>query len=304
MPMHAMPQFPPVQQPYYTPTMSSGPLHHYAPYHQYPHLNAMGLSVLGHVAAMGPIPKVFSLSVGGWPESDRLSLERNNWIPWSTCVKLELGLQPGAVRFLGGDNPCPSFDMFPGHHRAWLDTDAIVRAFISNVCAITERECFAEEMTALAVWNNLCQRHEHRGPIRQIRALRKFVVTKYSSDPSTFSATTTELSNLNSSIWAAGPVDANSFLLAGMLTALSMHHRKFVTSMLGLPHLDLSTLKEKLVTLNAFDADEDDVVNAVQAKSRSGASQKKISCTNSVCPKPDTHESQRRHGGSHCARSG
>ncbi|KAJ7848677.1 hypothetical protein B0H13DRAFT_1906624 [Mycena leptocephala] len=224
-PMRAMPQHHPVQHPYYTPTVSSGPSHQYVPYHQYPHPNAMGASVSGHVAAIGPIPKVFSLSVGGWLESDRLSLERNNWIPWATRVKLELGLQPGAVRFLGGDNPCPSFDMFPGHHRAWLDTDAVVRAFISNVCAVTERECFADETTALAVWNTLRQRHEHRGPIGQISSLRKFVVTKYSNDPSTFSATTTELSNLNSSIWAAGPVDANSFLLAGMLAALSTHHQ-------------------------------------------------------------------------------
>jgi hypothetical protein len=110
-PMRAMPQYPPVQQPYYIPTVSSGPSHHYAPYHQYPHLNAMGPSVSGHMAAMGPVPKVFSLSVGGWLESDRLSLDRNNWILWSTRVQLELGLQPSAVRFLGGDNPCPSFDM-------------------------------------------------------------------------------------------------------------------------------------------------------------------------------------------------
>ncbi|KAJ7848679.1 hypothetical protein B0H13DRAFT_1906627 [Mycena leptocephala] len=59
--------------------------------------------------------------------------------------------------------------------------------------------------------------------------------------------------------------------------------------MLALPHLDLSTLKEKLLTLNAFDEDNEDVVNAAQGKSRSGVSQKKASCTNAVCPKPDTH---------------
>ncbi|KAF7372211.1 Integrase catalytic domain-containing protein [Mycena venus] len=289
----------PVAHQYYTPSVSSESVHPHAPYMHHPPQqsyydpNGPAASVSGHLAAVGPVPKVFSLSVGGWLETDRLSLERNNWIPWSTRVKLELGLQPGATRFLGGDNPCPSFTMFPGHHRAWLDTDAVVRAVLTSVYAVTERECFAEETTAAAVWSTLRRRHEHRGPIGQIKALRKFVATKYSRDPATFSATTTELSNLNSSIWAAGPVNANSFLLAGMLAALTPHHRKFVAAMLAIPQLDLPTLKENLLTMHEFNEDDDgdtaNAANAAQAKSKPAGTQKKPHCVNPVCPKPDTH---------------
>lgn len=53
-----------------------------------------------------------------------------------------------------------------------------------------------------------------------------------------------------------------------MLAALTPNHRKLVAAMLAIPHLDLLTLKENLLTMHEFNEDGDgDVANAAQARS-------------------------------------
>ncbi|KAK6995591.1 hypothetical protein R3P38DRAFT_2800777 [Favolaschia claudopus] len=93
------------------------------------------LSASGHIADLGPVPKPFSLLSSGWTDADKLALERYNWIPWSQRVKNQLGMASGAWRFLERGNPCPSFQVYPAHYRAWIDADMVVRCFLSEVCA-------------------------------------------------------------------------------------------------------------------------------------------------------------------------
>jgi hypothetical protein len=239
---------------------------------------------------------VFNLSSAGWIETDKLSLERDNFTPWSERAKIELGMQSGASRFLSStSNPCPSFAMFPGHHCAWHDSDEVVQNYLKSICVMTEHHCFKSATTAAQIWEILRTRHEHRGPIGQTKAMRKIVSTHYSRDTASFSATTQELCELNESIWAAGPVNANCFLLACMLASLTQNHHKFVRSMLALPHLDLAMLEDNLLTIHEFKDDDDDIACAATSVPAKGGKQStsppntKPHCANEKCAKLDTH---------------
>ncbi|KAJ7714977.1 hypothetical protein B0H16DRAFT_1477705 [Mycena metata] len=267
----AAPQQPPPPAwqtpPYFSSAGSFHPMYN-APPHFAPGMHS---SVSGHIASIGPVPKPFSLSTTQWAETDKLALERGNWQKWSTKVRLDLMMQPGAARFLNDDddpNPCPSFEMFPGHHRAWKDSDAVVRAFITSICTMSERGFFAKSNTAAEIWASLRARHERCGPIGQIRAMRKFVSCKFSSDPSTFASKLQEMTDLNEAIWAAGTVDPDSFLLAGLLAALHRENRAFVDSVIALPNLNLSILLDRLNELQRIDGTDDNNNTAYATQGR------------------------------------
>ncbi|KAF8208553.1 hypothetical protein K438DRAFT_1961155 [Mycena galopus ATCC 62051] len=122
MPFHHAP-IPPTGYcpPYYTPDVSTT----HPSFHPGALYDPIPDSASGYIASMGPIPKVFVLSVAGWLEDDKLSLQCTNYVKWSRRVLDDLGLRPGATRFLSLDgNPCPSFQMYPGHYRAWHDINA------------------------------------------------------------------------------------------------------------------------------------------------------------------------------------
>ncbi|KAJ7713520.1 hypothetical protein B0H14DRAFT_3523369 [Mycena olivaceomarginata] len=99
----------------------SAPLYHTNPPYHIP------MSASEHVAAVGLVPRVFPLSTASWKDEEKLAYECDNWREYSTKVENQLGMIPGAARFLesteADPNPCPSFQMYPAHHRAWLDTD-------------------------------------------------------------------------------------------------------------------------------------------------------------------------------------
>jgi hypothetical protein len=166
----------------------------------------------------------------GWKDEEKLAYERDNWREYSTKVENQLGMIPGAARFLENTeddpNPCPSYQMYPAHHRAWLDTDRVVRAFLSDMLTVTERTHIAHCKTAADVWAMLRYRHLARGPAGQISALKCFANISYASDPGTFAATTTLLTQCNKAIWQCGAPNPELFLLSGIISALEANHSR------------------------------------------------------------------------------
>ncbi|KAJ6545777.1 hypothetical protein B0H19DRAFT_1076036 [Mycena capillaripes] len=146
-PAYALPQYgppppprppvPPAPAPYETPpsalpSLFRGEPYHHPPFRQLPlppaslqqqPLNVFHDSASGHVADVSPVPKVFQLSTTVWADADKLALERGNWLPWAQKLGEQLGLVPGAWRFITRDNPCPCFQLYPAHYRAWVDTE-------------------------------------------------------------------------------------------------------------------------------------------------------------------------------------
>ncbi|KAJ6629774.1 hypothetical protein B0H10DRAFT_1939415 [Mycena sp. CBHHK59/15] len=54
-------------------------------------------SVSQNTQSMGPVPKLFALTTTNWKEAEKLSLEHDNWHPFSSKVENQLGMVPGAV---------------------------------------------------------------------------------------------------------------------------------------------------------------------------------------------------------------
>ncbi|KAK6984183.1 hypothetical protein R3P38DRAFT_2398224, partial [Favolaschia claudopus] len=228
--------------------MASRPLPH-TPAPAIPSLSDLYSSASGHIADLGPVPKPFSLLSSGWTDADKLALERYNWIPWSQKVKNQLGMASGAWRFLERDNPCPSFQVYPAHYRAWIDADMVVRCFLSEVCAVTERPYFEQCTSAAEVWETLLMRHTCRGPMGQIEALRSFLSVELSFDPKSWATPLTALRDLNSAIWASGTPDPDSFHLTGLLIALSRHNGDFVRGLVAQPDLTLASALRSVTAL-------------------------------------------------------
>jgi hypothetical protein len=236
--------------------------------------------------ASGPVPKVFPLSTTGWKEEQKLALERNNWLEFSSKVENQLGMTPGAARFLYVDpsdpNPCPSWEMYPNHHRAWKETNHVVLSFLREVLTVTERSHIANCALASDAWAALRYRHLARGPAGQVAALKRFANISYASDPTTFAATTELLTQTNTSIWQCGPPNPELFLLSGIITALEANHPTIASTLLAQPTL---TLNMALATLDTKSGREVEIKGG-EAYAASAPDQL---CTNNACPKPKTH---------------
>jgi hypothetical protein len=197
-----------------------------------------------HVTAVGPVPRVFPLSTTGWKDEEKLAYEQDNWRKYSTKVENQLGMIPGAACFLESTeddpNPCPSFQMYPAHHRVWLDMDRVVRVFLSDTLTVTERTHIAHCKTAAEIWATLRYRHLTRGPVGQISALKRFANILYASDPGTFAAMTTLLTQCNEAIWQCGAPNPELFLLSGIISALEANHGTIASTLLTQPNLDLA----------------------------------------------------------------
>jgi hypothetical protein len=234
-----------------------------------------------HVAAVGPVPRVFPLSTANWKDEDKPAYERDNWRDYSTKVAIQLGMIPGAARFLESTeedpNPCPSFQMYPAHHRAWLDTDTVVRAFLNDTLTVTERMHIAHCKTTA----DICYRHLAHGPAGQISALKCFTNISYASDPGTFAATTTLLTQCNEAIWQCGLPNPELFLLSGIISVLEANHGAIASTLLAQPNLDLAMA---IATL--------DVRQSRPGMSTGGeafAVSTATTCSNRSYPKPTTH---------------
>jgi hypothetical protein len=232
------------------------------------------------------VPRVFPLSTTTWKEEEKLSFERDNWRTFSSKVENQLGMTPGAARFLDlnpdDPNECPSFQMYPAHHRAWNEFNNVVLAFLRDVLTVMERTHIAHCTLASDAWATLCYRHLVRGPAGQISTLKRFASISYASDPSTFASTTTLLTQYNESIWQCGPPNPELFLLSGVISALEQHHPAMASTLLTQPNL---TLASALAALNAKQARH--LADAQQPGNVAFAAHSKdVSCTNKVCPKP------------------
>ncbi|KAJ7503941.1 hypothetical protein B0H11DRAFT_2352865 [Mycena galericulata] len=219
MPQPHRPSFVPPRMPH-PPSFYGGPFATAQPYQTAPPDPRAGVptSASEFVHAIGPVPKVFTLNTTAWKDEDKLSLERDNWREFASKVENQLGMVAGAIRFLITDpddpNVCPSWQMYPAHHRAWVDSNGIVLAFIRDVLTVTERTQITHCKLASDAWDILRYRHLVRGPAGQIAALKRFASISYASDPKTFSATTTLLTQSNEAIWQCGPPNPELFLLS------------------------------------------------------------------------------------------
>ncbi|KAJ7693048.1 hypothetical protein B0H17DRAFT_1132751 [Mycena rosella] len=220
----------------YPPIYPPHPHHHEHAQHCYIQAPDIHSSVSGHVASIGPVLRVYPVSLAGWADDDKLALERENWLPFKVKVRNTLGMSPGAWRFIEDapedPNICPSFQMFPAHHRAWVDTDRVM-SFLNEVLIVTERTYIENCKSAKETWQTLRLRHEFRGPTGQIAALKKFSSIVYSSDPSTYAATTTLLNQTSDKIWQCGPPDPEQFLLAGIINVLIPNNPALSDALLG-----------------------------------------------------------------------
>ncbi|KAJ7909791.1 hypothetical protein B0H13DRAFT_1877400 [Mycena leptocephala] len=239
------------------------------------------------VASVGPVPKVFPLTTSGWKEDEKLAYERDNWREFSSKVENQLGMIPGAARFLNSSpedpNLCPSFQLYPAHHRAWMETNNVVLAFLRDVLTITERTHIAHCSIAADAWATLRYRHLVRGPAGQISALKRFASITYASDPKTFAATTTLLTQCNESVWQCGPSNPELFLLSGIISALETNHPTIASTLLAQPNLTLAMALASLDAKQLRNQDE----NSSSGSTVFAANME--SCTNRVCPKPSTH---------------
>ncbi|KAJ7735344.1 hypothetical protein B0H16DRAFT_1467184 [Mycena metata] len=95
-------------------------------------------------------------------------------------------------------------------------------------------------------------------------------------------ATTKLMGDLNTTIWASGAVDPNSFLLA----ALYPEHSVFVNTLLALPGLDLATLKERLTAVQGINSNG--APNTAFAV-RQERPRNFDPCTTPNCPRPNSH---------------
>ncbi|KAJ6542262.1 hypothetical protein B0H10DRAFT_2244705 [Mycena sp. CBHHK59/15] len=212
------PSFVPPRMPH-PPSFYGGPFATAQPYQAAPPDPCAGVptSASEFIHAIGPIPKVFTLNTTAWKDADKLSLERDNWREFASKVENQLGMVAGAIRFLITDpedpNVCPTWQMYPAHHRAWMDSNSIMLAFLRDVLTVTERTQITHCKLASDAWDILCYRHLVRGPAGQIAALKRFANISNASDPKTFSATTTLLTQSNEAIWQCGPPNPELFPL-------------------------------------------------------------------------------------------
>ncbi|KAJ7805469.1 hypothetical protein B0H14DRAFT_3485144 [Mycena olivaceomarginata] len=252
----------PLRAPFVVPHAPAPPSYHQPPsallYHTHPPYH-IPTSASEHVAAVGPVPGVFPLSAAGWKDEEKLAYECDNWREYSTKVENQLGMIPGAARFLESTeedpNPCPSFQMYPAHHCAWLDMDRVVRAFLSDTLTVTEPG--------------------------QISALKRFTNISYASDPGTFAATTTLLTQCNEAIWQCGTPNPELFLLSGIISALEANHGTIVSTLLAQPNLDLA------MAIAALDARQ--CGPGASTGGEAFAASTTNTCSNKACPKPATH---------------
>ncbi|KAJ6629897.1 hypothetical protein B0H10DRAFT_2208466 [Mycena sp. CBHHK59/15] len=204
----------------------------------------MASSASGHFADIGPVPKVFALTTAHWTEDQRLCLERRNWIPFSVKVRNQLGMAfPGARRFIEPEdddpNICPSFQFHPAHYRAWKDTDQVVRSFLSDVCAPTERIHIQGLSSAKDTWVTLHYRHEFLGPAGQLAALKAFSAISYPADATCLAPTTMLLTETSNTVWQCGPFDPEAFLVSGIINALQQYHPELARGLCRLAVPDL-----------------------------------------------------------------
>ncbi|KAJ7689913.1 hypothetical protein B0H17DRAFT_1134631 [Mycena rosella] len=197
------------------------------PYQTAPPNPRVGIPASGSefIAAVGPVPKVFPLTTTNWKETGKLALEQDNWREFSSKVENQLGMVPGMARFLHSNpddpNTCPSMQLYPAHHRAWLETNTVVLSFLHNVLTVTERTHIAHCAIAADAWATLRYRHLTRGPAGQSSALKRFANISYASDPKTFAATTTLLMQMNEAIWQCAKPHAGDGALCPQLEAAS-----------------------------------------------------------------------------------
>ncbi|KAJ7739802.1 hypothetical protein DFH07DRAFT_965621 [Mycena maculata] len=251
-PAFAPPRMPP--PPMVTPSYGTSYAHG-APQqpHAAPPASNLPASASEHVPAMGPIPKPFSLNTTAWTDAEKLSLKRDNWRAFESKVTNQLGMIAGAIRFLvlnpDDPNECPPQHLYPGHHRAWVDSNGIVLSFLREVLTVTERIHIADCTLASDTWTLLRYHHLVCGPAGQISAMKRFAAIQYASDPKTFASTTTRLTQCNEAIWHCGPPNPELFLLNGIISALEAKHRTTAKALLAVPNL---TLQHAIATLDSM----------------------------------------------------
>jgi hypothetical protein len=183
-------------------------------------------------------------------------------------------------KWLEYEHPCPAPDAFPWADSVWTDNDRVIRTFLSEVCAVTEHESFAECATAADVWYVLHTRHQQRGPLHQITAMKEFFSVKYGNDPATFVTMSQRLTELGTTIWAAGVPDLDSFIVSGMLNALSAYPQ-LVDGFLTTPQLTSALIKSRLATKRDIPSITGGTVFA--------ASSSKPLCVMPNCKSPSSH---------------
>ncbi|KAJ7059974.1 hypothetical protein C8F01DRAFT_1254082 [Mycena amicta] len=271
----------------YTPSMPFPPPQPYpqVPLHQ-PQLYPQPQPYQPHAQ---PYYRPFSLAVTKWPDEKLLSYSKGNWQEWSAAVKCHLGLHSGAQRFLSADELPPDSTFYPAAYRQWIDNDVVVKSFLESVCSNAERGEIQDCGTAALAWAKLMERHENRGPLQQIKALKEVFSISYSNDPATFETTLTRIRDLNKTIWAGGPPDAEVFLAALHIGALLANHSSLVDGLLARTDLDIVQVEKSIMGKATTPAEVGKV--AFAAMRDSGRPRKDI-CTVKACRRKETHSSE------------
>ncbi|KAJ7611465.1 hypothetical protein B0H17DRAFT_718999 [Mycena rosella] len=249
----------------------SGPASHQQPFD----------SASGYMAEQTPAYKAFSLTTTGWTEDDKLEMSRMNFAEWDGHLRDTLGMHSGALRWLDPKHEAPSMLHNPRAYTVWHDNDTAVRAFLSRVCAPTEREYIRACGSAAEAYNTLLIRHTRRGPLTKIKQLKEMFSIKYGSNPAKHDATSLRLKLLNDAVFASGPIDPQAFLGCAMLAAMS-NHPEIVKGLLSVPGLDVEAIKDALAIQNEFPAADNNIPHAY-------ATTAKEFCTTPRCKYPGSH---------------
>ncbi|KAJ7702287.1 hypothetical protein B0H17DRAFT_1194794 [Mycena rosella] len=236
--MPPLPPLRPAMQHRVAPPLPPRPQPHQA---AHPESQDMASSASGHIANIGPVPKVFALSTAHWTSDQRLCLESRNWILFSVKVRDQLGMAfPGARRFIEPENDdpniCLSFQFHPAHYRAWKDMDQVVRLFLSDVCAPTEHI----HIQGLAM-----------AKIRQLAALKVFSAITYPADATCLTPMTLLLMETSNTIWQCGPFDPEAFLVSGIINALQPHYPELARAILHKPGVTLADVHDLITAEQA-----------------------------------------------------
>ncbi|KAJ7231228.1 hypothetical protein C8J57DRAFT_1533843 [Mycena rebaudengoi] len=227
-----------------------------------------------------------SISSNSWMLVEFLDLARRNHLSWSKKVLQTLGMNGGLFLWLDTAHVIPPCATYPRDHSAWLSNDMAVHSFLQPILTVPEHSHIAKCATAADAWTMLKVRHEQVGTVMQMELLREFFEVHYSNDPTKMAATSTQLSELNDTIWAASVPDPAMFLTWGMINALSPFPA-LRNQVIDIADSNTTKIEKRLAILGTFDSLSHPTANAVYSTNK--AKEPKELCTTSKCPRPNTH---------------
>lgn len=150
--------------------------------------------------------------------TDLLNKSLANWHPWK-CQTTQHLMLCGLFEYLDGTIQQPNASTEVKAHQNWKMKDNAILAYFRLRVAEGEQEELKKAMSAKGTWGALTKRHEKQGAMAQILLIQEAFALHYIKTKP-LSATSLQLSQLLSCIYAIGIPLQDMFLCIIMLNAL------------------------------------------------------------------------------------